>query len=305
MPGNLDLAVPTPLQYFAALVADDATLPLTEAAVAVGQDDDPTLDVQAVLAQIDALGDRLRRRLPADASPLTRMRLLNGYFFHELGFAGNVNDYHDRRNSFLHEVLRTRRGIPITLAILYLDLAQQLGLQARGISFPGHFLVKLALPRGQVVLDPFSGQSLSREELEDRLAPFRQGFGVPGDDEVPLGLYLQAAPPRDIVARLLRNLKEIHRRLGDRARLLAVMNRIVTLLPHAWDEQRDRALVLAELGQLPEAIQALQQVLAHRPEAEDQPRLRQQLQAWQARLATAQPGGPLLGWRRGDPGGWP
>jgi len=287
MSGTLNFAAPTALEYFASLVADDASLSVTEAAVAVGQDDEPRLDTQGVLAQIDALAERLRRRLPADAAPLQTLRLLNTFFFRELGFAGNVNDYHDRRNSYLHEVLKTRRGIPITLAVIYIEIANQLGMQAQGVSFPGHFLVKLRMPRGEVILDPFSGQTLSRDELEDRLAPFRRRFGLTGDNEVPLGLYLQAAEPRDIVARLLRNLKEIHRRVGDRPRLAAVMQRLVTLLPQAWDERRDLALVLGELGRLEAASDSLQQYLLQRPGAEDADRMQQQLASWQARIARA------------------
>jgi regulator of sirC expression with transglutaminase-like and TPR domain len=284
MAGSLNFAAPTALEYFAALVADDASLPVLEAAIVVAQDDDPQLDPQGVLAQVDALADRLRRRVPGDAAPLQRLRLLNSYFFHELGFAGNVNDYHDRRNSYLHEVLKTRRGIPITLAILYVEIATQVGLRASGISFPGHFLVKLSMPRGEVVVDPFSGQSLSREDLEERLAPFRKGSGLAGDDEVPLGLYLQAAAPRDVVARLLRNLKEIHRRTGDRLRLAAVMQRLVTLLPQAWEERRDRALVLGELGRFDDAIDDVGCYLRQRPDAPDAPRMRQQLAAWRSRV---------------------
>lgn len=284
MSGILNFAQPTALDYFASLVADDATLSVTEAATAVGQDDEPQLDTQGVLAHIDTLADRLRRRLPADAAPLQTLRLLNSYFFQELGFGGNVNDYHDRRNSYLHEVLKTRRGIPITLAILYVEIATQVGLQAHGVSFPGHFLVKLRVPRGEVILDPFSGQTLSRDELDERLAPFRRRFGLTGDNEVPLGLYLQAAEPRDIIARLLRNLKEIHRRVGDRPRLAAVMQRLVVLLPQAWDERRDLALVLGELGRLEDASDSLHLYLEHRPQADDADRMQQQLSSWLARL---------------------
>lgn len=287
MSGTLNFATPTALEYFDALVADDASLSVTEAALAVGQDDEPRLDIQGVLAQIDALAERLRRRLPGDAGPLQRLRLLNTFFFHELGFAGNVNDYHDRRNSYLHEVLKTRRGIPITLAILYVEIATQVGLQAQGVSFPGHFLVKLRMPRGEVILDPFSGQTLSRDELEDRLAPFRRRFGLTGDNEVPLGLYLQAAEPREVVARLLRNLKEIHRRVGDRPRLLSVLQRLASLIPEAWEERRDLGLVLGELGRLEDAIDQLASYLQHRPDAADAERMRQQLSTWQARNARA------------------
>ena len=158
MSGTLRFDVPSALDYFALLVADDASLSLIEAAVSIAQDEHPQLDVQAVRADVDAHAARLRRRVPADAVPLQRLRVLNRYFFQELGFAGNVNHYHDPRNSYLHEVLRSRRGIPITLAVLYIELAQHIGLAAQGVSFPGHFLIKLHLNQGQrqgeVLIDP-------------------------------------------------------------------------------------------------------------------------------------------------------
>lgn len=259
----------TPLQYFASLVADDESLALTEAAVSVAQDDHPQLDAQSVLAEIDQLADRLKRRMPTDVSPLQKLRLLNHYFFSELGFSGNVNDYYDPRNSHLHEVLATRRGIPITLALLYIEIASQIGLAARGVSFPGHFLVKLKLPKGEVVIDPFTGRSLSREELDERLAPYRRRQGLVGDHEVPLGLFLQSATAREVLARLLRNLKEIHRSALDWGRLLAVQQRLVILLPEAWEERRDRGAAYAELGQHLQAIDDFSAYLQHRPGAED------------------------------------
>jgi len=274
---GLRFEVPTALEYFAALVAEDQGFPLLEAAIAVAQDDVPGLDPQTVLMQIDALCERLRRRIPSDAVPLQRLRFLNRFFFHELGFAGNVNDYYDTRNSYLHEVLVTRRGIPITLALLYVEFAAQAGLQARGVSFPGHFLVKLRMPRGEVVIDPFNGHSLSREELEERLGPYRRQRGLVGDFEAPLGLFLQAAPPRDVLARLLRNLKEIHRTAEDYARLLAVQQRLVALLPQAWEEWRDRGLALAELGADEAAAADLAAYLDHCGDAEDAPALRVRL----------------------------
>jgi regulator of sirC expression with transglutaminase-like and TPR domain len=270
----------TPLAYFATLVASDEAFPLLEAAVALAQDDDPGLDVQAVLAQVDALAAKLKARLAPDAAPLQRLRLLNRYFFHELGFAGNLNDYHDRRNSLIPAVLATRRGIPISLAVLYQEIGQQAGLTVRGISFPGHFLAKVSLPRGEVVIDPFSGQSLSRDELEERLAPFRRRLG--GDDELPLALFLATASPRETIARMLRNLKEVHRAHADWQRLERVQARLVTLLPQAWTERRDHALALAELGARREAVQALSVYLSHCPDADDVPQLKRHLAAWQA-----------------------
>ncbi|MBK9133861.1 MAG: tetratricopeptide repeat protein [Betaproteobacteria bacterium] len=285
MGSPLHFEAPTALEYFATLVADDASLSVLEAAVAVAQADLPGLDPQGVLAEVDALAERLRRRLPADAAPVQKLRLLNRYFFHELGFAGNVNNYYDRRNSYVSEVLRTRRGIPITLALLFTELAQQIGLKACGVSFPGHFLVKLHLPGGEVVIDPFDGRSLSREALEERLLPYRRRRGRLGDEEVPLGLYLQQAEPRAVVARLLRNLKEIHRGARDWQRLAAVLDRLVVLLPEDWEERRDRALVHAELGRLDAAAADLLAYLQHRPDAQDAPGLRSLLEGWSRRAA--------------------
>lgn len=269
----LQFEAPTALEYFSSLVADDASLSLIEAAAAIAQDDYPALDTQAVLAEIDAMADRLKRRIPADAVPVQRLRWLNRYFFQELGFAGNVNDYYDPRNSYLHTVLATRRGIPITLAVLYIELATQIGLTARGVSFPGHFLIKLRMhtgkQHGEVVIDPFTGHSLSREELDELIAPYKRSHGLLGDFDAPLGLFLQAAPPRDVLARMLRNLKEIHRSAEDWPRQLAVQRRLVILLPQAWEERRDRGLVLAELGQYAQAVEDISDYLEHRPDAED------------------------------------
>jgi regulator of sirC expression with transglutaminase-like and TPR domain len=269
MASSLRFAAPTVLEYFSMLVADDASLSLLEAAAAIAQDEYPRLDTQSVLARIDALADRLKRRIPADAVPLQRLRWLNRYFFHELGFAGNVNDYYDARNSYLNAVLETRRGIPITLSLLYVELATQIGLTARGVSFPGHFLVKLKMPRGEVVIDPFTGQSLSREELDELLVPYRKRQGLEGDFEVPLGLFLQPAPARDVLARMLRNLKEIHRNAEDWPRLLAVLERLVVLLPGDWQERRDRGLAQAAIGRIDRAADDLAAYLEHMPQAED------------------------------------
>jgi regulator of sirC expression with transglutaminase-like and TPR domain len=273
----LRLEAPSTLEYFESLVAEDKGFALLEAAVSLGQDADPALDTQAVLDEIEGLGQRLRRRLPADASAMHRLRALNRYFFRELGFGGNVNDYYDEGNSYLHKVLASRRGIPISLALLYIELAGHAGLVARGVSFPGHFLVKLRLPHGEAVMDPFTGRSLSREELEERQEPLRRKQGLVGDFEVPLGLFLQTASPREILARMLRNLKSIHQQSEDFGPLLAVQHRLVCLLPEAWDERRDRGLTLAELGQTDAAADDLAAYLAHEPDAADAEPMRRML----------------------------
>jgi len=258
MASAFEFTSPTPLGYFAALVGDDDALPLFEAAVSIAQDEYPDLDVQQVLGDVDQMLARLKRRCAEDAGPLQRLRALNQFFFRDMGFGGNVNNYYDPDNSYLNAVLRTRRGIPITLAMLWLELAQGMGLKARGVNFPGHFMVKINLPNGQVVIDPFTGQSLSREDLSERLEPYKRRNGLVDDFDVPVGLYLQAASPRDILARLLRNLKEIHRTQEDWLRLIAVQDRLLVLLPDAWVEYRDRGLAWAEMGDLRLAVADLE-----------------------------------------------
>ena len=135
----------------------------------LAQDAYPAADPQTVLSEVDALAATLGRRLPADAAPMQRLRLLNHYFFEELRFEGNVNDYDDPRNSYLCDVLARRRGIPVSLGVLYIELASQAGLAVEGVAAPGHFLVRLHLPQGEVVIDPFTGRSLSLPALEERM----------------------------------------------------------------------------------------------------------------------------------------
>jgi regulator of sirC expression with transglutaminase-like and TPR domain len=178
-----------------------------------------------------------------------------------------VNDYYDPDNSFIHILLHTRRGIPITLAVLWMELAQGLGLSVRGVGFPGHFLVKVNLPMGQVVIDPMDGKSLSREQLSERLEPYRRNSGLLDELETPLGLYLQTAPSRDIIARMLHNLKEIHKAQSDWVRLLAVQERLIVLLPESWTEYRDRGLVHAQLGHTEQALADLECYLVHADES--------------------------------------
>ena len=274
----LSYSVPTPLEYFASLVQvpQGGAIALLESAACIAQDEYPRLDVQQFLDEMDRLQARLQRRIAQDAEPLLRLNLLNQFFFGELGFAGNLNDYYAPGNSYLHVVLEKRRGIPISLAVLWLELAQGVGLRAHGVAFPGHFLVKVLMPTGQVVMDPMTGLSLSREALGERLEPFRRGHG-PLEDEAPLGLYLQAATERDILARMLRNLKEIHRARQDWSRLVAVQDRLIVLLPDAWSEWRDRGLAQAELGRPLQAAQDLEVYLAHAQGAGDVRQIQQRI----------------------------
>lgn len=287
----MDYKPATPLSYFATLVAEDEGLNLLEAAVSLAQDEHPGVDVQGVLASVDVLARRLRARIAPDAAPAQRLRLLTRFFHGELGFAGNANNYFDADNSFLHRVLQTRRGLPISLAVLWLELAEQAGLRAAGVAFPGHFLVKCRIGMGEAVIDPLTGESLSASRLDERLAVYRHGSGLPSDLELPLEFFLRVATPRQILARMLRNLKEVHRAARDWPRLLAVQRRLVILLPDEPAERRDRGLVLQMLGDAAAAADDLRHYLAVCADAPDAPELRARLAALAAQLERGGPSG--------------
>jgi regulator of sirC expression with transglutaminase-like and TPR domain len=263
------------LEYFSMLVQEDDDIPLFEAALAIGQDVRPELDLEEIQEEVDAMAGRLMQRLPDDASMIQKLRMLNHYFYNELGFSGNINDYYLPDNSYLHRVLETRRGIPISLAVLYMELAQQIGLNVHGISFPGHFLMKMSVPSGEIVLDPFNGISLSREELEERIEPYVLQQEFP--DDFQLAAYLQNARPRDILARMLRNLKALFMQQERWQNLLEVQQRLVILLPKDVTERRDRGIAFANLECPQAALQDLETYIALRPYAMDVAALRERL----------------------------
>lgn len=183
---------------------------MLEAATSLAQDAEPTLDVQSVLLQVDMLLERVRRQIPSRASAVERAMTLNTFFYETLGFGPNANDFADPGNSFMHQVLHTRRGIPISLAVLWMELAHGLGLKVDGISFPGHFLVKLHVDEGIIIQDPLTGQGQTQAALAERLDPFRQAWGLAEDEMAPLHMFLQPASGRDIIERMLRNLQNIY-----------------------------------------------------------------------------------------------
>ncbi len=263
------------LDYFATLVADDDSLPLTETAISLAQDAYPDLDLETVLAELDELALRLKRRLPEGADLSEKIGALNRFFFRELGFAGNLNDYYDPDNSHLNVVLKRRRGIPISLAVLYLELGEQIGVPVKGVSFPGHFLLRITLPEGDVMLDPTTGQSLSEAQMVDMLEPYishtEQSVGN------ALRMLLQPATPREIVARMLRNLKAVYLQTERWQRLLGVQQRLVVLLPENIEEIRDRGFAYARLDYLRPALEDLERYLDDCPDAEDATTVESQL----------------------------
>lgn len=254
------------LERFAELVTREQ-FSLAEACLLIAQDEYPALDVAACIAKLDAMAATVRGRLAEDAFPEQKVAALNFHLFNELRFSGNTDAYYDPRNSYLNEVLERRTGIPITLSIVYLEVGRRIGLRLQGVSFPGHFLVKLRLKKGELVLDPFTGgeprsESDLRSRLEQALTPERPR-------QLDLDRYLAPATPRDIVARVLRNLKGIYTKDGKLEQALAVMQRLLLVLPESAEELRDRGLIYAQLECFRPAVADLQSYLRRSPEAAD------------------------------------
>ena len=248
---------------------------LAEAALLIAAPEYPGLDVLAYRRRLQDLGIELKRRLRGDISPADSIGALNRYLFEELGFCGNTQDYYDPRNSFLNEVLDRRLGIPITLSIVYVEVGRRLGLALHGVSFPGHFLVKCAVRDGVVVLDPYErGASLSLEDLQRRLRALRGGSAP--SPEVARHM-LAAAGRKDILARMLRNLKSIYLERRDPARALAAADRVIALEPAAAEEYRDRAALYLELECHRAALSDFRNYLMLKPDAEDAASVHRQL----------------------------
>jgi regulator of sirC expression with transglutaminase-like and TPR domain len=240
---------------------------LAEGALLIAAEEYTALDVDDYLRRVDEMGATLRRRLRSDISTTEALIALNRYVFEELGFSGNAQDYYDPRNSYLNEVIERRLGIPITLAVLYVEIGRRIGLPLHGVSFPSHFLVKCALREGAIILDPYArGASLGLDDLKQRLQSVAKDAEL---DERLLKTMLAAASPNDIFARILRNLRAIYLSKGERLKALAASNRIVTLMPQAAEEYRDRAQLFLELECFRAALGDFRSYLRMKPEASD------------------------------------
>lgn len=257
------------LDYFASLVSEDDHFPLTEAAIAIGQHAYPDLVVQHVFDELDVLANKLKQRTTHEMAGIQKLQILKNFFYKELGFGPNRNDYYDPNNSYLHSVLETRRGIPISLALIFMELGQQIGLNIKGVSFPNHFMVRLSLPQGEVILDPLTGTSLSKEELQQMLDPYLDAQGYRGEYQLPLSAFLRSSSSREILSRFLRNLKAIYTQQERWERLLGIQQRLVILLPEALEEIRDRGIALAQLDYIRPAIEDMQKYLDGTEEAND------------------------------------
>jgi regulator of sirC expression with transglutaminase-like and TPR domain len=275
------------LRTFAEVLAREDVRDLGRACLLIAQDAYPSLDVERYVAQIESMALRLRARLKGEGAE-EKIVALNEFLFEELGYWGNTDDYYDPRNSYLNEVIDRKTGIPITLSILYMELGRRIGLSLEGISFPGHFLVRLHVRGGVLILDPFSGgapqsETALRERLQ-RVIPEGAAPDVPVA-ELPMDQFLEPATNRQILSRLLRNLKGIYRETDKPERLLEVLNRMLVVSPDAAAELRDRGYVYQRLECWRPALKDLTDYLDRDPEAADVDEVRGALVDLAARCA--------------------
>jgi regulator of sirC expression with transglutaminase-like and TPR domain len=272
-----------PRRRFRALIRrPEPQLGLAEAALCIAWEDQGAGEPRARLRELDMLAAAARPRMGGLDSPRDIVGALNAYLFHELGFRGNTWSYGDPKNSFLDQVLETRAGLPITLSLLYIEVGVRLGLPIVGLALPGHFLTRYVAPNdGDMFIDPFNGgRQWTWAECATQVAGF---YGV----VTPALMRQVMAPPskRDILTRMLRNLKNAYAERNDFAHALAAAERIVLIEPGNIQELRDRGLLRARMGQLHGAIEDLDRYARRAPRAADLPQIRQQARALAERLA--------------------
>jgi regulator of sirC expression with transglutaminase-like and TPR domain len=258
------------LQHFGEAVrAPGERFNLFRAALLIAASEYPGLD----LDQWEGLRDAWRREAgqgtPSSGSVLERLAAFHDYFFGSLAFHGNEEDYGDPKNSFLNDVMERRRGLPITLSLLYTELAPGAGLEAKGVGFPSHFLVKVVDGDGELFVDPFHrGALIEREALLDSLR------AATGERLGSYDAYLAGVTGRQVLQRMLYNLKSVYLSREDWERALRTISFLQALAPWDLDEVRDRGLTLARLGRVQEAEESLERYLEHRAGAGDSSRVR-------------------------------
>jgi regulator of sirC expression with transglutaminase-like and TPR domain len=270
------------------LACDDVNIDLAHACLLIAQDAYPQLEVERYLGDIERMAIRLRGRTPQTAAVEERVAMLNQFLFEDLGFRGNTEEYYDPRNSYLNDVLDRKVGIPISLSVVYMAVGRRVGLPLEGVSFPGHFLVRLRLRAGVLVLDPFAGGAPQSEaDLRERLQrviPPGATDNVPLS-ELPLDQFIEPATNRQILARVLRNLKAIYRETDKPERMLEVLNRMLLVAPDSTAELRDRGLVYERLECYRAALKDLSAYVEREPEAPDLDEVRARLVDVSARCA--------------------
>lgn len=264
--GGMTNTHPLPDWNTLATLGDDE-LPLLDTALLIARDEYPDLDAAGYAAQVDTYAAALRPQLEQDIDLPARLTAINRYLFEELGFAGNNVQYDDPRNSYMNEVVDRKLGIPISLAVIQMEVTRRLGMPLDGISFPGHFLVRLPVDDGILVLDPYNkGRPVSADELRERASPH---LGGQAPDDQQLLQILAPATHRMILMRMLRNLKGLYLERGDWERVARSADRLLKLSPDTAEALRDRGLAYREMGYAKGAREDLARYLQLLPEAED------------------------------------
>ena len=241
-----------------------------EVAMQIARVEYPELDVDLYRATLDRFADEARELVKTRGRK--GVERFNAYFFDTLGFHGNADDYYDPRNSYLNDVIERRTGIPITLSTIYCEVARRTGLQAHGVGFPGHFLAKCLLSDGDVIIDCFNARTVSREDCQELLNSFSPG-GPPVSDEM-----LEIASPRDILSRMLANLRRIHAGRGDFARAVRWIDMDLELRPESPHNFRERGMLYIQMEEFGKAIVDLERYVRVSPGAADLPQVREQIQ---------------------------
>lgn len=276
-------------EYFASLVGqhvEDEHIDLLCAALAIARLEYPGLEIKPYIAQVDALAARVAARIPQAGDEAQTIAALNHVLFAEEGFRGNSDDYYDPRNSFVNEVLDRRLGIPITLALVYIEVARRVGFPLFGVGLPGHFLLKHYDPEGrQVVLDPFhQGRLMSPEDCQRQLDRI---FGTEPGGRLQLAPeMLVAVTRRQMLVRMLANLKTTYLSRRDLRRALPVVDLVLAIYPRSAEDVKQRAVLRFNLGQTRGALADFADYLKMAPEASDADEIRQTALAIRRQLAT-------------------
>ncbi len=242
----------------------DAQIDLAKAALYIAQEEYFDLDIAAYLNALDVMASEVEERLPVGRYPLRIIQSLNQYFYDDLGFTGNTNDYYDPRNSFLNDVIDQRTGIPITLSLVYLEVARRLDFPMVGINMPGHFLIRPEFEDAGIFVDTFNrGEILFEQDCEERLARM---YGRPVQLQPS---FTVPVSHKQLLARMLTNLKFIYLNRKDLVKALSAIERILLLFPDGPIELRDRGLLYSQLGYTSKAVRDLEIYLAMLPNAED------------------------------------
>ncbi|MBT9314632.1 transglutaminase family protein [Leptothoe spongobia TAU-MAC 1115] len=254
-------------QRFRYLIAQP-TLDLAAAALCPAQEFYPELDPDACCRQLDDLAAAISPNI--STYPLKTIQAINQYLYTELGFSGNQIDYYDPDNSYLNRVLERRLGIPITLALVYLEVSQRLGFPLVGVGMPGHFLVCPTIEDMEVYIDPFNqGEVLFEPDCQ---AIFQRLYGV---NAAWSSTYLAPIPTKALLARLLNNLKLIYLNRRDLSNTLIFLDYLLLLFPNEPSNSRDRGLVHYQLQNLLAARSDLETYLAYSPSAPDRDQILQ------------------------------